>query len=112
MTVLNHCCRIRRTRPFPSIAVKFGVFTGEIWPQFPEKSRLCSFRYTYMPGIVLQAIQTVCAKAKFSTDCGAVFQRTKKYTTGFGKDKEKDFSSLDGISRPKIGEKGRLFSER
>ena len=44
---------------FPLIAVKFGVFTEEIWPQVPEKSRLCSFRYTYMSGIVLQAIQAV-----------------------------------------------------
>ena len=43
------------------------------------------------------------------SDFTKVFQ-PKNYTTGFGKDKEKDCGSLDGILSVKIAEKVRLFS--
>ena len=32
---MHHFCKIRRAAAFSSIALKFGVFTGEIYPQFP-----------------------------------------------------------------------------
>ena len=37
--------------------VKFGVFAGEIWPQFPWKSRLCNFCYAYITGISIQPFE-------------------------------------------------------
>ena len=45
------------------------------------------------------------------SDFTNVFRPKKKYTTGFGKDKEKDCGAFDGMSSVKIAEKVGLFSK-
>ena len=95
--------------------MKFGVFTGEIWPQFPRKTRLCSFHYAYTtcilpPGNLWPSGSH--AKAKFSTDRGAVLLKffSQKITLQASERiKKKDCGTLDGISSVKIDEKVRLF---
>ncbi|XP_068744155.1 uncharacterized protein [Montipora capricornis] len=107
---LNHYCRARSSASFPSISLKFGVFTGEKKPQFPCKSWL-SVAFMTPTCRTLRLRQFEPSEAKYFQ----LFKRSQSgfnnvfwpnnYTTGFGKDKEKDCGAFDGISSVKIAEK-------
>ena len=90
--LLIHFCMACRMPAFSSIAVRFGVFSGEIPLQFSWKSRLCNFYDTYMRAFYFRPFEAAWRRIQ-----SYVFQ-PKNDTKYIGKDKEKDFGSLDESS--------------